>query len=145
MTLAITLAPGLDPAAPVNRAETAAIAGIVLAALGLNHAHIDLHVVDDRAMAAMHRDFMGRIGPTNVLSFPDEDADDPDRIGQVVLSADTLLREADLYGQPVPEHMARLLAHAFLHLAGLDHGPEMDALTDDAVDAFVEQWGGGAA
>lgn len=141
MTLSITTVPGLDPAAPVGRREAAALAGIVLQALDLAHADIELLLVDDARMAALHRDFMGRAGPTNVLSFPDDDPEAPDRLGQVALSVDTLLREADLYGQSVPEHMARLLAHAFLHLAGLDHSHEMDALTDAAVDAFAAQWG----
>ncbi|MDO9632355.1 MAG: rRNA maturation RNAse YbeY, partial [Humidesulfovibrio sp.] len=38
-------------------------------------------------------------------------------------------------GQDPARHLARLLAHGVLHLCGHDHGPDMEALTDLAVDA----------
>ncbi|XPV77969.1 MAG: rRNA maturation RNAse YbeY [Desulfovibrio sp.] len=55
--------------------------------------------------------------------------------GELVLSVNTLERETFLYSQRPAEHLSRLLAHGLLHLAGYDHGVEMDALTDKAVDA----------
>ena len=51
-------------------------------------------------------------------------------LGWLALSADTLLRECFLYGQEEQEHCIRLLAHGLAHLAGLDHGPDMDRLAD---------------
>ena len=65
-----------------------------------------------------------------MLSFPAEDAD---WLGDLVLSVDTLAREAFLYNQDRREYTVRLLAHGLLHLMGHDHGPEMDALTELAV------------
>ena len=50
-------------------------------------------------------------------------------------------REAFLSGQPPGLHMARLLAHGFLHLAGLDHGPLMESLTESAAEAAAERLG----
>lgn len=67
---------------------------------------------------------LGCHGPTNVLSFPGA----PGMAGALLLSLDTLERECLLYGQEPCEHLLRLLAHGMGHLAGLDHGPEMDAL-----------------
>ncbi len=129
----VTASPGLDPGCPASRREIAALAERVLTTLDLPEAELELHLVDDRRMAAIHRDFMGRTGPTNILSFPDEDPARPRFIGHAILSIDTLLREADLYGQDPATHLTRLLAHSILHLAGLDHGPEMDQLTDTTV------------
>lgn len=57
-------------------------------------------------------------------------------LGEIVLSVDTLAREVRLYGQEPREHQVRLLAHATLHLAGLDHGPEMEAMTEAVLDAL---------
>ncbi|WP_459933878.1 rRNA maturation RNase YbeY [Fundidesulfovibrio butyratiphilus] len=108
----------------------------LLGALGLEGASVELRLVDDAAMARLNRDFLGLPGPTNVLSFPAEDARDPAFLGEIALSVDTLLRESRLYGQPPEEHLARLLAHGLLHLAGHDHGPVMDELTDMAVEAM---------
>lgn len=85
---------------------------------------VTLHLVDDGAMARCNRRHMGCCGPTNVLSFPG-DACLP---GQLVLSLPTWRRECLLYGQEGREHLLRLLAHGMAHLAGLDHGPEMDDL-----------------
>lgn len=83
-----------------------------------------LHLVDDGDMARANARHLGCIGPTNVLSFPG-DASLP---GQLLLSLPTWRRECLLYGQDGTEHLLRLLAHGMAHLAGLDHGPEMDAL-----------------
>lgn len=85
---------------------------------------LTLHLVDDGRMAHCNSRHMACPGPTNVLSFPG-DATLP---GQMVLSLPTWRRECLLYGQDGREHLLRLLAHSMGHLAGLDHGPEMDAL-----------------
>jgi probable rRNA maturation factor len=52
----------------------------------------------------------------------------------LALSLPTLAREAFLYGQDPAEHMLRLLSHGLLHLAGFDHGPAMDAASQEAMD-----------
>lgn len=65
-------------------------------------------------------------------SNPAEGAD-PAFLGSIVLSVDTLAREAHLYGQDPQAHLARLLSHALLHLSGVPHGEEMEDLTDRAV------------
>lgn len=133
----VATTPGLDPASPASPREIAALATRILDALGLPDARVSLLLVTDARMATVNRDFMHRIGPTNILSFPDHDPEDPGHIGQAVLSIDTLLREAELYGQNPTTHLVRLLAHAFLHLAGHHHGPTMDHLTETAVNAVI--------
>ncbi len=58
---------------------------------------------------------------------------DPNFLGSMVLSVDTLAREAFLYGQDPAAHLARLLAHSLLHLAGVAHGEEMEERTEAAL------------
>ncbi len=91
---------------------------------------------------------MGCPGPTNVLSFPLEEelaeASAPDgpqtfQLGSLVLSVDAVRREAGLYGQDPREHCLRLLAHGLGHLAGYDHGPEMDTLCAAMLEA-AQRW-----
>jgi probable rRNA maturation factor len=109
------------------------LVAILLAALDLSGAGLSLTVVDDAAQAELNAEFLGCLGPTNILSFPEDDPARPRDLGALFLSAETLVREAFLYGQGPREHTARLLAHGILHLAGHDHGPEMDELTERAV------------
>ena len=126
-----------DPALPLSKRELAGLTAAVLDALDLAGRDFDLEVVGDAAMAGLNGAFLGLPGPTNVLSFPAEDPDRPDYLGEMAVSADTVVREAFLYGQDPARHLVRLLAHGFLHLAGLDHGPVMEALTETAVNAVA--------
>lgn len=123
----------LDPALPLSRAEMRPLLKRLLAALDLSGASLEVRFVDDAEMARLNASHLGLPGPTNVLSFPAEDPERPDYLGELALSVDTLRREATLYGQPPEEHLIRLLAHGLLHLAGYEHGPNMEAMTDMAV------------
>ncbi|BBD06983.1 rRNA maturation RNase YbeY [Desulfovibrio ferrophilus] len=135
--ISMAVRPGLNPSMIVGKSEAHALAVRVLEALGMDDAELELTLTDDREMARLHQATLGRTGPTNGLAFNDEDSERPEYLGEVVISVDTLARECDLYGQPPLEHMARLMAHSFLHLAGMDHSPEMDELTEAAVDAII--------
>lgn len=100
---------------------------------------LELRITSDRGITDLHQRHLGGAGPTNVLSFPAESASDsaPETNvaqGSIVISADAVLREAFLYGQDPRDHFVRLLTHALLHLAGLDHGDTMDDLTEHVVD-----------
>ncbi|MDE7240508.1 rRNA maturation RNase YbeY [Desulfovibrio sp.] len=101
------------------------------AALGRPVAGVDLYLITDEAMARANAQHLGCTGPTNVLSFPGASG----MAGALLLSLDTLERECLLYGQQPVEHLLRLLAHGMGHLAGLDHGPEMDALCASCLEA----------
>ncbi len=135
--LVIKTAPGLrlNPRFPLSRRELGGLVGTLLAALDLTGAQLSLTLLDDPAMALLNAEHLGCQGPTNILSFPEADPKRPQSLGALYLSVDTLSREAYLYGQNPRRHLARLLAHGILHLAGHDHGPDMEALTDVAVAA----------
>ncbi len=122
----------LDPQFPLSRSELSELLVIICTALGLEQVvetGFTLRLVDDAQIARLNSDFLGCQGPTNVLSFPSDD----EELGSIVLSVPALAREADLYEQGKTEHLARLLAHAILHLTGQDHGLEMEMLTEEAV------------
>lgn len=81
---------------------------------------VELILVDDARQARLNREFLGRRGPTNILSFPDGDG------GSLSLAVPTFRRECLLYGQDEGEYLLRLLAHGLAHLRGYEHGAEMD-------------------
>lgn len=139
----------LDPRFPLSRQELVQLGDIVLETLGLAGSTVTLRLVDDREIGRLNCEFLHCVGPTNILSFPSgeesvgtgaEDGDDENFLGELALSVDALSREVDLYGQPPAAHLARLLAHGILHLAGHDHSEEMYALTDAAVDRILLEY-----
>lgn len=92
---------------------------------------VQLIVASDGDIACVNLRNLGCSGPTNILSFPGDEGG----VGTLFLSADTLERESVLYGQQVPVHAVRLLAHGMGHILGFDHGPEMDDFCDFLADA----------
>jgi probable rRNA maturation factor len=136
----------VDPRFPLTRRELTGVVEQILDALGLTGAHLSLTLLDDPAIALLNAKYLDCQGPTNILSFPEGHAEQggldsgrPVALGALFLSVDTLAREAFLYGQDPHRHLARLLAHGILHLCGHGHGPDMEALTDLAVDAVCPE------
>ncbi|MBS6141237.1 MAG: rRNA maturation RNase YbeY [Bilophila sp.] len=129
---------------PFCRTELHRALSAMLRAAGSGPAELDLILVRDAGMAGYNLRYMGCHGPTNVLSFPiDEQIAGPGgegapvQLGSLVFSVDTLHRETLLYGQEPKEHCLRLLAHGLGHLAGYDHGPEMDGLCSEMLSAAL--------
>ena len=89
-------------------------------------------LTDDAAIADLNREWRGKDGPTNVLSFPgDEDepvaGGPPAMLGDVIVAHGTLVREADAAGIPFGDHLRHLVVHGVLHLLGYDHENDADA------------------
>lgn len=122
-----------QPGLPACREELADLARRLLEALGLSDRCVEATLVGDGEMARLNAEFLGLAGPTNVLSF--EASGEGEYLGEVVVCADTCAREARLYGQDPSGHLARLLCHGLLHLAGHAHGPAMDAAAEAALAA----------
>lgn len=137
---------------PMSRRELHDLFSCMQKATGLEDYDVELTLCNDASIARVNADFLGCEGPTNILSFPQgsygieenykDDVHgnlDSERpiLGALLLSVDTLIREAFLYGQDEREHCIRLLAHGLGHIAGYDHGPEMEAFEVCARAAFI--------
>nr|WP_232470275.1 rRNA maturation RNase YbeY [Methylococcus sp. BF19-07] len=99
------------------------------AALEKPHAEVVLRIVDAEESAALNSAYRGKTGPTNVLSFPFVvPAGIPnDLLGDLVICAAVVEREAAEQGKPVEAHWAHMVVHGMLHLQGYDHIEEADA------------------
>lgn len=100
--------------------------------------HLDVSLVDDTAIHRMNREYRGKDKPTDVLSFPqwegevwafpgdEEDEPEPVELGDMVISADTALRQAGELKHSLEDELAFLTIHGVLHLLGYDHvtGPQ---------------------
>ena len=114
------------PADPELRKWTRAALG----SKGAN-AEIALRIVGLAEGRRLNLLWRGQDKPTNVLSFPAADTARVDRhrrlLGDVVLCAPVVAREARAQDKLLAHHFAHLVVHGCLHLLGYDHEDEADA------------------
>lgn len=87
-------------------------------------AELTVRIVGRAEGRRLNERFRGRDAPTNVLSFPFEappGAPAAGQLGDVVLCAPVVNREARLQGKPRGDHWAHLVVHGVLHLLGFEH------------------------
>ena len=112
---------------PTPRPTAAEIEGWL--AVGLKRFTFDrdvemtVRLVNDDESQRLNRDYRHRDKPTNVLSFPgDPDLPGPTQLlGDLVIAADVVAREAADQGKAARDHWAHLCLHGLLHLLGYDH------------------------
>ncbi len=88
-----------------------------------------VRVVEARESAQLNRRYRRKSGATNVLSFH---FDAPpgaksDLLGDLVICAPVVRREAATQDKPETAHWAHMVVHGILHLRGFDHDNERDA------------------
>jgi probable rRNA maturation factor len=94
----------------------------VRAALGpspFTSCQISLAVVGDETMARINEEYLGHVGPTDVLSFVLEEADGHLE-GELIVDAEVALRVAPEYQWSAAEELLLYVVHGALHLAGYD-------------------------
>ncbi len=92
--------------------------------LGLKGKVVHLYLVTDEEIALLNREYLGREGPTNVISFSlweGQRPASPTYLGEIFISRDTARREAREYGVPLRDYLLSLALHGLLHLLGYEH------------------------
>jgi probable rRNA maturation factor len=104
-------------------------------------AELVIRLVDEEESAELNETYRQKQGPTNVLSFPFEmpeelpsDAISDDILGDLVICAPVVAKEAKEQGKSVLSHWAHMVIHGCLHLQGYDHVNEDDALVMEAIE-----------
>jgi len=102
-------------------------------------ARITVRIVDEDEGRELNRDYRGKDYATNVLSFPAElpEGVTLPRLGDLVICAPVVAREAVEQGKPLNAHYAHLTVHGVLHLLGLDHEDEREAEAMEAIERAV--------
>jgi probable rRNA maturation factor len=92
---------------------------------------LTIRIVDEPESQALNRDYRDKDKPTNVLSFPFEAPPGVpcELLGDLVICAPVVAREAAEQGKSAPAHWAHMVVHGVLHLLGYDH--EEDAQAED--------------
>lgn len=87
---------------------------------------VSIVIVDDEEIQKLNRDYRGKDTPTDVLSFPLQEGDfvvseGDNLLGDIVISLETALRQAEDYGHSLEREVGFLTAHGMLHLLGYSH------------------------
>lgn len=95
-----------------------------------------VRIVDETESAALNETYRAKKGPTNVLSFPFEPPEmvASDHLGDLIICAPIVAREAKSQAKPLAAHWAHLLLHGILHLQGYDHIEPADAEIMEALE-----------
>jgi probable rRNA maturation factor len=90
---------------------------------------LSIRIVDETESAMLNQTYRDKSGPTNVLSFPCEvpEGVPVEVLGDLVICAAVVEREAHEQGKPVEAHWAHMVVHGVLHLQGYDHVEEDEA------------------
>ncbi len=80
-------------------------------------------LVSDHTIRRYNRKYRGKDEPTDVLSFRD---DTPDWAGDMMISAETAVRQARRLRHSVETEIKILALHGLLHLLGYDHEDTTD-------------------
>jgi probable rRNA maturation factor len=93
---------------------------------------VSVVLADDRTLRRLNARDRGRDKPTNVLTY---DPPAPGLPGQIVLALGVVRREAAQAGRRPSHHLAHLVLHGVLHLAGQDHHRPSDARRMEMTEA----------
>ena len=123
---------------------------------------INLLLTDNDGIHEYNRQFRDIDRETDVLSFPnlnfetpsdfdipeemEADFFDPDTgeliLGDIIISKDRVLEQAENYGHSVKREFAFLVAHSMLHLCGYDHmEPEESKVMEEKQEAVLQKLG----
>ena len=111
---------------------------------------VELLLTNNAEIQRINNEFRGIDRPTDVLSFPmieyDSPADfssveeddsnfDPETgeliLGNIVISKEKVIAQAEEYGHSVKREFAFLIAHSMLHLLGYDHMEDEERLVKE--------------
>lgn len=124
---------GLPAAASFRRWVAAACAGRI------RRADLCIRLVDAKVGRSLNRHYRGKDYATNVLSFP---AELPEGVtlpllGDLVICAPVVAREAREQGKDLSAHYAHLTIHGVLHLLGLDHEDQREAEAMEQIEREI--------
>ncbi len=124
---------GLPSAQSFKKWAAAAVKGRI------RKADLAIRIVDNKEGCALNRHYRGKDYATNVLSFP---ADLPEGVtvpllGDLVICAPVVAKEAKEQGKLLAAHYAHLTVHGVLHLLGLDHEDEREALAMEQIERDI--------
>ncbi|PPU41086.1 rRNA maturation RNase YbeY [Xanthomonas arboricola] len=118
---------GLPSAVSFRKWVAAALKGRI------READLAVRIVDEKEGCSLNHHYRGKDYATNVLSFPAELPEGLPKgikmplLGDLVICAPVVAREAAEQGKSLAAHYAHLTVHGALHLLGWDHEDDKEA------------------
>jgi len=128
---------GLPAAVSFRKWVAAALKGRI------READLAIRIVGAREGRSLNRHYRGKDYATNVLSFPAELPQGLPKgvklplLGDLVICAPVVAREAKEQKKRLVEHYAHLTVHGALHLLGWDHENEADAICMEQLEREI--------
>ncbi|WP_445149991.1 rRNA maturation RNase YbeY [Baekduia sp. Peel2402] len=117
-----------------EEAEIVKLVSLAVATAGVRDGHVAIAFVEADRIAELNAEHRGKEGPTDVLSFPIDEAED-DGVGGVPDSRE--LGDV-IICPPHTENIREAIVHGALHLVGMDH--EVDDGEMLSVQAEILTW-----
>ncbi len=102
-----------------------------------------IRIVKEEESQQLNQAYRNKNHPTNVLSFPADHSSflDYDHLGDIVICAPIIEKEALEQGKSSIAHWAHMVVHGMLHLQGYDHidtegGAKMEAIEIDILSTL---------
>lgn len=143
MSVSVLDAPTFD----VDGDAISRFAQALLVAEGVeSDAVLTIRFVDDAEIAELNEKHMGKTGPTDVLSFPIEDASPghppvtipdgpPLELGDILIATNVVRHNADGFGVEFEDELHLIVCHGVLHVLGWDHMTDEEAEAMEAREA----------
>ena len=124
-----------DGLAPEADLSGAGIRELVRASLArfAREGEVTVRLVEEAESRELNRRWRGIDRPTNVLAFPSDRG--LGEIGDIVICMPLVRSEAGGRGSTPAAHLAHLVVHGCLHLAGLDHHETEQTRTMESLES----------
>lgn len=106
----------------------------------LENTEVSLVFTDDAHIQDLNKTWRQKDKPTNVLSFPGDDSEEPPLgplLGDIIIAFETVKREAEELEIPFEHHLIHLIVHGTLHLFGYDHQIDEEAEEMEAEERLI--------
>ena len=114
-----------------------------------NGSEVSIRIVGETESREMNLNYRHKDFSTNVLAFPsglpeieDWPEDTPVPLGDLVICAPVVEREAAEQGKDLAHHWGHMLVHGTLHLLGYDHQTDAQAQKMESIEARILDSGG---
>jgi probable rRNA maturation factor len=102
---------------------------------------LSVRIVDKEEGQSLNEQYRGSSGATNVLSFPfeNESPESLPLIGDIVICAPVVAKEAAEQNKALNAHWAHMIIHGVLHLLGYDHQDDEQANVMETLETEIMQ------
>lgn len=108
---------------------------VILSIPQVKNKKLSIMLANDQYIQVLNKQYRQQDKPTNVLSFQYDNFFD-DTIGDIILSLETIKKEAQEANIHFKEHVAHMIIHGVLHILGYTHDHDEDA---EIMESLEEQ------